>query len=93
MAKFRKKPVVIEAFMLGIDVPPKWFEDQAGKTWSYVIGINQTEGDGMPEDVLINTLEGQMRATHGTYIIKGIKGEFYPCAPDIFEASYEEALE
>ena len=38
----------------------------------------------------IETLEGYMKASFGDYIIKGIKGEFYPCKPDIFEATYEE---
>lgn len=39
--------------------------------------------------VVIPTLEGDMRAERGDYIIRGIKGEFYPCKPDIFEASYD----
>jgi hypothetical protein len=37
----------------------------------------------------IPTLEGVMRANYGDYIIKGVQGEFYPCKPDIFEATYE----
>ena len=40
-------------------------------------------------DLMIRTLEGDMRADDGDWIIKGIKGEFYPCKPDIFESSYE----
>ena len=40
-------------------------------------------------DFMIRTLEGDMRATYGDYIIKGVQGEFYPCKPDIFEATYE----
>ena len=40
--------------------------------------------------VTINTIEGMMRALEGDWIIKGIKGEFYPCKPDIFEETYEE---
>lgn len=43
--------------------------------------------------ILINTLEGTMEADVGDYIIKGIKGEFYPCKPDIFEQTYEELNE
>lgn len=39
--------------------------------------------------ILINTLEGQMKAIPGDWIIKGVKGEFYPCKPDIFEATYD----
>lgn len=42
-------------------------------------------------DIVIYTLEGDMKASIGDWIIKGIKGEFYPCKPDIFEASYEAA--
>jgi hypothetical protein len=41
------------------------------------------------EDLLIPTLEGDMLAVPGDWIIRGIKGEFYPCKPDIFEATYE----
>lgn len=43
--------------------------------------------------ILIDTLEGTMEANVGDYIIKGIKGEFYPCKPDIFEQTYEELNE
>lgn len=43
--------------------------------------------------ILINTLEGTMAADVGDYIIKGVKGEFYPCKPDIFEQTYEELNE
>lgn len=47
--------------------------------------------DGKPEkgDLVIETLEGNMRASPGDFIIRGIKGEYYPCKPDIFEATYE----
>lgn len=41
-------------------------------------------------DFMIRTLEGDMRATYGDYIIRGVAGEFYPCKPDIFEQTYEE---
>lgn len=44
-------------------------------------------------DIFIRTLEGQMKATVGDYIIRGLKGEFYPCKPDIFEASYAQVPE
>ena len=42
-------------------------------------------------DLMIRTLEGDMRAIPGDWIIRGVQGEFYPCKPDIFEATYEEA--
>lgn len=44
-------------------------------------------------DIAIDTLEGTMRVDYGDYIIKGIQGEFYPCKPDIFLATYEEVME
>ena len=43
----------------------------------------------MPEDAFIETLEGTMRVTYGDWVIKGVKGELYPCKADIFEQSYE----
>jgi len=80
--KYRKKPIVIEAFRFQIDkVMPDWF---AQAVISKEI-ITHKEGT-----CCINTLEGRMMADSGDYIIKGIKGEFYPCKPDIFEASYEK---
>ena len=44
-------------------------------------------------ELVIRTLEGDMRATHGDWIIRGVQGEFYPCKPDIFEATYELAAD
>lgn len=43
-------------------------------------------------DMMIRTLEGDMRAEYGDYIIQGVQGEFYPCKPDIFEATYEDVV-
>jgi hypothetical protein len=84
MAKFRKKPVVIEAFCLGMDCIPDWFMDQ--------VSANQIILRGGRNDLRhadIVTLEGTMRADKGDYVIRGVKGEIYPCKPDIFEATYE----
>lgn len=82
MSKFRKKPVVIEAVQYGPYSRPTaemaMFLD--GASW----GINE-------EGIVIRTLEGDMIASVGDWIIKGIKGEFYPCKPDIFAATYEPA--
>jgi len=85
--KYRKKPVVIEAFRLG-DEWPDWWADK--------ISTNEitTEYDGSSRGfnyALIKTLEGTMRAERGDWIIKGVKGEIYPCKPDIFEQTYEAA--
>lgn len=74
MPKYRKKPVVINAF--------QWIE---GEPWveGMELGFN-----GGP---VIKTLEGEMTVTSGDYIITGVKGERYPCKPDIFEATYDIA--
>lgn len=88
MPYFRKKPVVIEAFMYGFHVPPKWFEESDAV--SYGPGEGQTEDDGMPPDAFIETLEGKMRVRYYNWVIKGVKGELYPCDGDIFDETYEE---
>lgn len=85
--QFRKKPVVIEAFQLpaaGQDVPDAFHD------WCERVGFTDFESD-RDEGLAITTLEGVMRADPGDWIIKGIKGEFYPCKPDIFAATYEPA--
>lgn len=86
--QYRKKPVVIEAFRWtgGPDQTedPEWIID--------LIRANKVrfEREGTPEvSMLIETLEGTMRADQGDFVIKGVKGEVYPCKPDIFEATYE----
>lgn len=79
--KYRKKPVVIEAI--------KWVpESEVIRQISVFMGGVHIDKDSR---VLIDTLEGQMAANPGDWIIKGVKGEFYPCKPDIFEATYEPA--
>ncbi len=83
--KFRKKPVVIEAIQF---VDPGLYPKLA-KFIGAQCGPLQSRLDGVEWSLLINTLEGQMRAELGDWIIKGVKGEFYPCKPDIFEATYE----
>ena len=94
MAKYRKKPVVIEAFRMGIDPRPDWFCDKV--TTNEIITQRVGEiGQGLsPFDhsktyCIIKTLEGEMKGNYGDYIIKGVQGESYPCKPDIFEQTYE----
>ncbi|PAD70566.1 hypothetical protein CHH83_01825 [Bacillus sp. 7586-K] len=77
--KYRKKPVVIEAFETSLYFDLKKIADFVGKENLLLI-----EGK-----LYIVTLEGNMEVTLGDYIIKGVQGEFYPCKPDIFEATYE----
>jgi len=86
--KYRKKPVVIEAFRLGDEWPDWWAEKVTAEV---VTTFNYDQGAvrGGPDYAIIKTLEGRMRAERGDWIIKGIKGEIYPCKPDIFEATYE----
>jgi len=81
MAKFRKKPVVIEAV--------RWTGKNASEVLdfgNFKFVVTQIEGERI---VQIVTLEGVMNAKEGDWIIKGVEGEFYPCKPDIFEATYE----
>lgn len=93
MAQYRKKPVVIEAIQLT--------ERTIFEVYSFVFDkpdlSNKIVSDKWDEyevivkryGMIIPTLEGDMKASIGDYIIKGIKGEYYPCKPDIFEMTYE----
>ncbi len=82
MAKFRKKPVVVEAM--------RWEADHAAlkvfvgespdRHFLYNVDTNE---------LTIVTLEGEMAAPVGYWIIRGVQGELYPCKPDIFDATYE----
>ena len=98
MSKYRKKPVVIEAFRFGYDKEPEWLYDaisyediQHCIKLEYPISSNlQCYDLNCPGHLIIYTLEGEMRANWGDYIIKGVKGELYPCKADIFEETYEK---
>lgn len=89
MAKYRKKPVVIEAFQWNMETAadpsrcPEWFRK------AFKEGTVQK--DIASFGVIIKTLEGDHRADTGDYIIQGVKGELYPCKPDIFEKTYVSA--
>jgi hypothetical protein len=74
--QFRKKPVIIEAVQFLGDI-------------SIHPALLREPGDNQP--AFIETLEGRMTANPGDWIITGVKGEHYPCKPDIFEATYETA--
>jgi len=91
--KFRKKPIVIEAFQYGVDVYPEWFKNFKDKRYVPSRNVKKSDKHKFPSDVLIMTLEGEMRADYYDYIIKGTKGEIYPCKPDIFIDIYEPILE
>ena len=80
--KFRKKPVVIEAV--------QWTGRNVREVMELGIGrIGAVEVNGSEGTITIPTLEGNMLASPGDWIIRGVKGELYPCKPDIFEATYE----
>jgi hypothetical protein len=82
MARYRKKPVVIEAM--------EFTEESKDRVFNFVQGNRYADHTNAGAPVLVlHTLEGDMTARLGDFIIKGIKGEFYPCKPDIFEATYE----
>lgn len=93
--KFKKKPVVIEAFRMTKEARvdsrdwPEWLNaawnkdpNEEGSVFPTIPGIS--EGT-----ISIRTLEGDMVVSFGDWIIKGVKGELYPCKPDIFEATYD----
>lgn len=82
MPAFRKKPVVITAEQFdGTPTKTKMIRDWVGDSCIF----------DSEDQFVIQTLEGTMTAEKGDWIIKGVKGEFYPCKPDIFDASYEPA--
>ena len=86
MAKYRKKPIIINAV--------QWNPDNLG-SWVSIRDLMypgcrpiRRVGEGC-KFLEIETLEGNMTANPGDYIIKGVEGELYPCKPDIFEKTYE----
>lgn len=79
--KYRKKPVIIEAI--------QWTGKNLSEIDNFMGGTIENKGT----TIVIHTLEGDMEASIGDYIIKGVNGEFYPCKPDIFAKTYEEVTE
>lgn len=90
--KYRKKPVVIEAFQIGSDrFYPDWLHEAVSK--NIVITHPKEGSDGWKEafdNCDIQTLEGVMHASRGDWLIQGVKGEIYACKSDIFNITYEE---
>lgn len=84
---FKKKPLVIEA--LRVQEPNTPTELHYFCPQARVCGVGAV---GEHVWIEIDTLEGTMRANYGDWIIKGVKGEFYPCKPDIFDATYDPVL-
>ncbi len=79
--RYRKKPVIIDAVQIRGDND----NELLSFLNEHVVPFEMV-GDHV---ILIHTLEGDMKADPLDWIIKGVKGEFYPCKPDIFEATYE----
>jgi hypothetical protein len=97
MAQFRKKPVVIDAFQWTGEPVKAW---RALDAWLVSLGLPPADEAEHDEDcplwvngddsITIPTLEGDMRCDIGDWIIRGVKGELYPCKPDIFAATYDD---
>ncbi len=94
MPRFKKKPVEIEAWQFTVptdmSLAPMWIEHAVTK-WPEVGGISFEKVVDIGPCVVIKTLEGTMTAIPGDWIIRGVKGELYPCKPDIFEMTYSPA--
>lgn len=87
--KFRKKPVVIDAFEWK---PGRMFPSPEFDGLNPIALMDGPDGEVLETDkrnLIIKTLEGNMSALPGDWIIKGVNGEFYPCKPDIFAKTYE----
>lgn len=82
MARFRKKPVEIDAVRYAGEAEQPELLELLEDCEGWHVGMTGIE---------IPTLEGTMTARPGDWIIRGVKGEFYPCKPDVFEATYEAA--
>ena len=85
IGKYRKRPIVIQAVQWNgpgdgavMEITRWGCEVEPGGPW-----------DAPDWPLIITTLEGRLRCVAGDWIIRGVKGEFYPCKPDIFEATYE----
>ena len=90
MGKYRKKPVVIEAVQWtgkNYDECMNFMGEDCGHKLAYEDYEERCIETG---EILIDTPEGRMTASTNDWIIKGIKGEFYPCKPDIFDKTYEK---
>jgi hypothetical protein len=101
MPKFRKKPIIIDAFQMtrthrvNFTNWPGWLMDASWRSENPMVSLTAEPGEPLREidKLMITTLEGILLVEWDDWIIKGIKGELYPCKPDIFAATYEEVLE
>ena len=86
MGFYRKKPVIVEAEQLTAEMCRRY----AGTTKPFKVGHRTLYIDYYTDCAVIGTLEGEMRAEIGDWIITGVRGEKYPCKPGIFAETYEE---
>lgn len=96
--KYRKKPVVIEAFQM---TEARRMDNTDWPNWLHEAWNGETDQPGtlqrayrdqaLPDPLAIITLEGRHLVSWGDWIIRGVKGELYPCKPEIFEMTYEAA--
>ncbi|MBY6385473.1 hypothetical protein HG717_16360 [Rhodococcus erythropolis] len=95
MPKFRKKPVEIEARQwdgteTGAVPIVEWVSENGGDAAHQRLAVSGSRHNTRyDERIYISTLEGPINASPNDWIIRGIQGEFYPCKPDIFAATYE----
>lgn len=96
MGKYRKRPVVVEAFQMtrerrvnNVDWP-EWLNRAWNGERGEVGSVYPTEAGTGDGTISIATLEGEHLVSWGDFIIQGVQNELYPCKPDIFEATYEE---
>lgn len=87
--KYRKKPVIIEAMQFTDEMKDRVYRWAS----SQQMNIHTDWDENHKPCLIIPTLEGEMRCSLGDYLIKGVKGEFYPCKADIFEMTYDKILE
>jgi hypothetical protein len=93
MPKYRKLPIVIDALIWNGKNHRSMFNFLGGSNSDHIStsGENFYIDHGKVEGgLMLKTLEGEHKASVGDYVIKGISGEFYPCKPDIFKATYEQ---
>lgn len=86
--KYRKKPIVVHAFQFGKMAFPVWFYCECPyRIHPSLYALKISSESGM--EAIIRTLEGEMTAREGDYIVLGVNGEIYPVKADIFEKTYE----
>ena len=89
MGRYVKKPVTVDAFRLGYDGTPDWALNAVENMTLILHGTQYGMQEHTDISADVKTLDGWVCAKYGDYIIRGVKGEIYPCKPDIFEKKYE----